>query len=203
MSLKTQAKVLRVLEEQTFERVGGHETIRVDVRVIAATNRISRSEIGRGRFREDLFYRLERDPHRGAAAARAARGHPAAGRALPRDVLRGVRQAAARRCRGEALGCFMRLRLAGQRARAAQHGRAAGDHDAGRRHRARGPARRPSAPARPRPAPTESRPRETLREAREAFERAYILGELRVHDGNMTRTAAGARHRAGRTSGGS
>ena len=58
MSLKTQAKVLRVLQEQTFERVGGNETLTVDVRVIAASNKNLEDEIQRGSFREDLFYRL-------------------------------------------------------------------------------------------------------------------------------------------------
>src|SRR5215831_16079907 len=58
MSLKTQAKVLRVLEEQAFERVGGKETLRVDVRVIAASNQNLQEQIAAGRFREDLFYRL-------------------------------------------------------------------------------------------------------------------------------------------------
>jgi two-component system nitrogen regulation response regulator NtrX len=58
MSLKTQAKVLRVLQEQTFERVGGSEAIRVDVRVIAASNKDLEADIGDGRFREDLYYRL-------------------------------------------------------------------------------------------------------------------------------------------------
>ncbi len=58
MSLKTQAKVLRVLQEQTFERVGGTETLTVDVRVIAASNKPLEDEIQRGTFREDLFYRL-------------------------------------------------------------------------------------------------------------------------------------------------
>jgi two-component system, NtrC family, nitrogen regulation response regulator NtrX len=58
MSLKTQAKVLRVLQEQTFERVGGSETLTADVRVIAASNKDLEEEIGRGTFREDLFYRL-------------------------------------------------------------------------------------------------------------------------------------------------
>src|SRR5438876_202382 len=58
MSVKTQAKVLRALEEQAFERVGGRETIKVDVRVIAASNRDLQSLIAAGRFREDLFYRL-------------------------------------------------------------------------------------------------------------------------------------------------
>jgi two-component system, NtrC family, nitrogen regulation response regulator NtrX len=58
MSLKTQAKVLRVLQEQTFERVGGTETMSVDVRVIAASNKSLEEEIQKGSFREDLFYRL-------------------------------------------------------------------------------------------------------------------------------------------------
>jgi two-component system nitrogen regulation response regulator NtrX len=58
MSLRTQAKVLRSLEEQRFEPVGAHEAVQVDVRVIAATNKNLESEIERGNFREDLFYRL-------------------------------------------------------------------------------------------------------------------------------------------------
>jgi len=58
MSLKTQAKVLRVLEEQRFEPVGSNQPVRVDVRVIAATNKRLDEEIARGTFREDLFYRL-------------------------------------------------------------------------------------------------------------------------------------------------
>jgi two-component system, NtrC family, nitrogen regulation response regulator NtrX len=58
MSLKTQAKVLRVLEEQRFEPVGSNTAVTVDVRVIAATNKKLDEEIVRGAFREDLFYRL-------------------------------------------------------------------------------------------------------------------------------------------------
>lgn len=58
MSLKTQAKVLRVLQEQKFERIGSHDTLDVDVRVIAATNKNLSEEIKKGNFREDLFYRL-------------------------------------------------------------------------------------------------------------------------------------------------
>lgn len=59
MSLKTQAKILRILQEQRFERVGGNRTIHVDVRVIAATNKNLEKEIAAGRFREDLYYRLK------------------------------------------------------------------------------------------------------------------------------------------------
>ena len=58
MSLATQAKVLRVLEEQQFTRVGGGKLIKVNVRVIAASNKDFRQEIEKGNFREDLFYRL-------------------------------------------------------------------------------------------------------------------------------------------------
>jgi two-component system nitrogen regulation response regulator NtrX len=58
MSLKTQAKVLRTLEEQKFAAVGSDEPVTVDVRVIASTNKDLEEEISRGNFREDLFYRL-------------------------------------------------------------------------------------------------------------------------------------------------
>jgi len=58
MSPSTQAKVLRVLQEGACERVGGHETIRVDVRFLAATNKDLEASIRGGRFREDLYYRL-------------------------------------------------------------------------------------------------------------------------------------------------
>jgi len=58
MSLKTQAKVLRVLQEQTFQKVGGQQPIVVDVRVIAATNKDLEAEIAANSFRSDLFYRL-------------------------------------------------------------------------------------------------------------------------------------------------
>jgi two-component system nitrogen regulation response regulator NtrX len=58
MSLKTQSKVLRVLDEQRFEPVGAGQPVKVDVRVVAATNKNLEHEIEKGNFREDLFYRL-------------------------------------------------------------------------------------------------------------------------------------------------
>ncbi len=64
MSLKTQAKILRILQEQKFERIGGSKSIEIDVRVIAATNRDLSQEIKKGNFREDLYYRLNVIPFR-------------------------------------------------------------------------------------------------------------------------------------------
>lgn len=58
MSLKTQAKILRVLQEQKFQRVGGTRTLEVDVRVIVASNKDLEKEIEKGNFREDLYFRL-------------------------------------------------------------------------------------------------------------------------------------------------
>ncbi|MGA2517132.1 MAG: sigma-54 dependent transcriptional regulator [Thermodesulfobacteriota bacterium] len=58
MSLSTQAKLLRVLQEKSFERLGGMETIKVDIRLIVATNKDLEEAIANGKFREDLYYRL-------------------------------------------------------------------------------------------------------------------------------------------------
>ncbi|MBN2875425.1 MAG: sigma-54-dependent Fis family transcriptional regulator, partial [Spirochaetales bacterium] len=64
MSLSAQSKVLRAIQEMRFERLGGEKTLEVDVRVIAATNKDLKQEIASGRFREDLFFRLNVIPIR-------------------------------------------------------------------------------------------------------------------------------------------
>ena len=62
MPLALQAKLLRVLEEETFDRVGGEQSLKVDVRLIATTNRDLEQELTLGQFRHDLFYRLNAMP---------------------------------------------------------------------------------------------------------------------------------------------
>jgi len=64
MPLETQGKIVRVLQDQTFERVGGNHLVEVDVRIIASTNRDLAAEMTAGRFRQDLFYRLNVVPIR-------------------------------------------------------------------------------------------------------------------------------------------
>jgi transcriptional regulator with PAS, ATPase and Fis domain len=59
ISLQTQVKLLRVVQEREFERVGGEQPIKVDVRIISATNKLLKEEIEKGNFREDLYYRLD------------------------------------------------------------------------------------------------------------------------------------------------
>ena len=94
-----QAKLLRFLEEKTFKRVGGSADIRVDVRVIAATNRNLEEEVRQGRFREDLFYRLNVLPIVLPPLRERARRHPAARAFLHRQLQHRVQEARARRRR--------------------------------------------------------------------------------------------------------
>src|SRR5580765_5921397 len=188
MSLKTQAKVLRVLEEQAFERVGGKETLRVDVRVIAASNQNLQEQIVAGRFREDLFYRLAVIP----IEVPPLRQRPEDMPLLVEHFIRLFSGENAKRPKTmsvEALAYFLsydwpgnirELRNMVERLVIMTPGDVIG------------PEALPP-PLRPRDAaPTavdESQKERTLKEAREAFERAYILSELRVLDWNMTRTA--------------
>jgi sigma-54 specific flagellar transcriptional regulator A len=83
MSLPMQVKLLRVLQERSFERVGGNQTIRCNVRVIAATHRDLEQRIADGKFREDLFYRLNVFPIE--VPALRARRRPAGAGGTPRS----------------------------------------------------------------------------------------------------------------------
>ena len=88
IGLELQPKLLRFLETHEIHPLGEPQPIKVDVRVIAATNADLEQLVADGRFREDLFYRLNVVRLRAAAAARAARGDPAARRSLPAEVRR-------------------------------------------------------------------------------------------------------------------
>ena len=185
MSLKTQAKVLRALEEQVVERVGGREPRKVDVRVIAASNRDLPTLIAQGQFRDDLFYRLAVIPVE-VPPLRARRDD------IPLLVehfvaLFGAENGKrAKTVSGEALAYFLaydwpgnirELRNMVERLVIMTPGDVIGPDDL----------------------PASLRPKEaaagggegqrSLKEARDGFERAYILAELRAHDWNMTRTA--------------
>jgi two-component system nitrogen regulation response regulator NtrX len=184
MSLKTQAKVLRALEEQVVERVGGREPIKVDVRVIAASNRDLPALIAQGRFREDLFYRLNVIPI-DVPALRERRDD------IPLLVEHFIAVFSAdngkrlKTISGEALGYFVaydwpgnvrELRNMVERLVIMTTGEVIGSDDL-------------PAPLRPKDAGAGGEAQRSLKDARDAFERAYILAELRVNDWNMTRTA--------------
>ena len=144
MPLALQAKVLRLLQEQVFERVGGNETIRTDVRLIAATNRDLKAMVGRGEVPAGPVLPAERLHHPPARLARAGRRPAAAGAAL-RAALQPRAGPGCPRGRPGGDGSPARLLLAGQHPRAAEHPQAGA-----------APGRRPGpAPgiSAPRPAP--------------------------------------------------
>jgi two-component system nitrogen regulation response regulator NtrX len=184
MSLKTQAKVLRALEEQAFERVGGRDTIKVDVRVIAASNRDLTTLLGGG-FREDLFYRLNVIPVEVPPLRVRKEDIPL----LIDHFIRVFCAENGKRLKtipGEALAYFMTYDWPGNVREL---------RNMVERLVIMAPAdviEVDDLPAPLRPEETvsgeESRER-SLRDARDNFERAYILAELRANDWNVTRTA--------------
>ena len=137
MSLKTQAKVLRVLQEQVTEPVGSTSRVQVDVRVLAATNKDLQAEIRGGQFPRGPVFPAERHSDFRAAAARARGRHPAARRAFRRRLRARVRKACEdHHARGD--GSIEDVSVARQHARAAERHRAGRHHGAGRRdHRTR------------------------------------------------------------------
>ncbi|MCC7418055.1 MAG: sigma-54-dependent Fis family transcriptional regulator [Acidobacteria bacterium] len=188
MSVKTQAKVLRVLQEHTVEAVGGHAPLRIDTRVLAATNKELPAEIRAGRFREDLYFRLNVIPvfvpplrerqedipmladHFMAEFAREYGRRIKTFEPAAIAVLRGYPWPGNVRELRNVIERLM-IMVPGERILAAD----LAFLDA-------------SALARPGP-PSAPAGRPTLHEARDSFERALILRTLAEQQGNMSRTA--------------
>jgi two-component system, NtrC family, nitrogen regulation response regulator NtrX len=184
MSLRTQAKVLRVLEEQRFERVGSNHPTAVNVRVIAATNKKLEEQIAKSLFREDLFYRLNVIPFTVPALRERIEDVPI----LARHFLTEFAAAYGRKPKeisDAALGVLARYNWPGNVRElrnlierlmiTCPHSRIE-------------PLHLPPELFRGLPA-ISSRPNATLHEARSAYEREFILRKLSENQWNMTRTA--------------
>ena len=186
MSFKTQSKVLRALEEQSFERVGGKDTVKVDVRVIAASNRNLEALIREGRFREDLFYRLNVIPIEVPPLRARAEDIPL----LVDHFIRTFSAENGKRVKtlsGEALAYFLAYDWPGN----VRELRNMVERLVIMAPRTVIEAEDLPVPLRPKEGwgdGGEARER-TLREARDGFERAYILAELRANDWNVTRAS--------------
>ncbi len=185
MAPETQAKVLRVLQERSFERVGGQKALRVDVRVVAATHRDLLAEVSAGRFREDLYYRLrvvevvlpplrERPEDVPALVQRFLREVAERHGRTPRLI---TPEALARLCEQSWPGNVRELRNVVEQAAVLAPGEAIGPEDLPL-------AAPPAAVVGPSASFSEAK-----RRTMEAFERDYLLRALRAHDGNVSRTA--------------
>jgi two-component system, NtrC family, nitrogen regulation response regulator NtrX len=194
MPLETQGKIVRVLQDQTFERVGGRGKVSVDVRVIASTNRDLATEIAAGRFREDLFYRLNVVPIRVPPLRDRREDIPL----LARHFMERAANAAglpARALADDALAALQAYDWPGN-VRQLRNViewvliMAAGDPSAPIKADMLPPELGAVVPATlkgDRSAEIMSLP---LREARELFERQYLLAQVTRFGGNISRTAA-------------
>jgi two-component system nitrogen regulation response regulator NtrX len=189
MSPRTQAKILRVLEERAFERVGGGDKIRSDVRILAATNRNLPKEVAAGRFREDLFFRLNVFPiHVPALRDRKEDISPIASHFVEEicgeqgKETKGLSAEAIQRMLSHAWpGNIRELRNVVERLVILSMGRRI-EEDTVRRVLA---TDLPSAE----PPRLQAFDEENFREATLAFEKAYLERKLRENDFNISRTA--------------
>ena len=186
MSLRTQAKVLRVLQEGEVERIGSQKTIEVDVRVIAATNKELEEAIGRGDFREDLYFRLSVIPVRVPPLRERGEDVPVLVQHFVRQFCaeNNFRPRAFAPAAIEALkrhpwrGNVRELKNAVERLLIMAEGDEIGPEQLGE------VLRRPSESAGGPPGA------ETLRDFKESAERAFLVGKLRESSWNISATAA-------------
>ena len=200
MSPKTQAKVLRVLQEQEVERLGSARTLKVDVRVIAATNKNLEEAISRGEFRDDLFFRLNVIPivvpplrERRAdipslvrhLAARASQEHNLKSKTFDPRAMEALQRY---RWRGN----IRELRNTVERLMIMAAGEVVRFDDLSPELRGAAPvgSSQPSAPA-PSTDPNSAPPASagTLREFKDTAERAFLVQKLREHGWNISKTA--------------
>jgi two-component system, NtrC family, nitrogen regulation response regulator NtrX len=189
MSIKTQAKVLRVLQEQTMEAVGGTTRIKVDARVLAATNKDLQAEIRAGRFREDLYFRLSVIPIFVPSLRDRQEDIPLLADHFMSEFAREYGRRIKRFEPGARLvlqqypwpGNVRELRNVIERLMIMVPGDAIAPTDL--------TFLDPSGLSRPGPVETAPSERRTLHEARDQFERDLILRTLAEQQGNMSRTA--------------
>jgi two-component system nitrogen regulation response regulator NtrX len=189
MSVRTQAKVLRVLQEGEVERLGSSRTLKVDVRVIAATNKDLEQEIEKGQFREDLFFRLSVIPVFVPPLRDRADDIPSLVRHFA-ELFTRENNFHAKRFTAEALAALQRGRWKGnvrelrntiERVIIMTPGDAVNASDLPESVRAEAP---------PVPAPEDRGDQpNTLRGFKESAERAFLIQKLRENDWNISRTA--------------
>lgn len=187
MSLKAQAKVLRILQEKKYERVGGTKLIATDVRVLAATNKDLEKEMEEGRFRQDLYYRLNVIPLRVPPLRDRKEDIPLLVKRFLQDF--SLKEGEAEKTiTAEALAILMRHSWPGnvrelknivERLIIMKVGNVVEADDV--------PLFMKTEPT-PEPDLAEDA-LSSLREAKIAFEKQYIAGKLKEYDGNITRTA--------------
>ena len=196
MSLSAQAKVLRVLQEGIVTRIGGSKPIEVDVRVIAATNKDVEEEIAEGRFREDLYYRLNVVPiqsHRCGSGGKTFRRWSSISPTLVAKTA-GMPGQALREGRRPPVPAAW---LAGERARAPQCGGARADPGPGKTVTAADLDRMLGEPM-----PVEEAPFHgalsggTFEGFKHEAERKFLEAKLKEHDWNVSETARSLKCRA-------